>query len=156
MTNETKFEQLTLFDSTEYYHEEDEFQENMQMVAADEIIRAAIEAVDDKSSIEYLIIAGTVGRWNGRSSGYRLEGWNEDFDVWISGYEHTVIAEADGTIRIDYRHHDGVHRMNIFAVTIDNYIEESEIRVDTIDDIMNELQPVKLTDEQIAFLKGGR
>ena len=71
-----------------------------------------------RTTVSEVVLAGTVGLWNGSPVGGRIVNMNHSILEQLGDVDVTeVYADTDGAITLHGLHHDGMHRMQIYLLT---------------------------------------
>lgn len=98
-----------------------------------------------KATVEYIALAGTVGRWNGEYIGGKIvSDSSEILETFTNCDDITVQTNEDGVIELIGYHHDGRHTMNLYFIS---YSRAEKMRIDTDYEnfaaIVGKLKPIK-------------
>ena len=113
----------------------------------EETINALIEKYEKryKTTVEYIALAGKVGRWTGEYTGGKIvSDSSEILETFANCDDITVKTDENGVIELIGYHHDGRHTMNLYFIS---YSRAEKMGIDTeytnFKKIMESLKPIK-------------
>lgn len=82
----------------------------------------------EKSASGKVFVTGTLGRWNGVSSGCQLfNNFEEAFEFATDDCDLYKWFEEDGVLHLEASHHDGTNYVNFYLVNSDDFDDELEM-----------------------------